>query len=206
MRVRIVLTFILLCGLVLTTGCLFSSAPRAEFSATPLFDYPPFVVEFDASASTSPNGAITTYGWSFGDGETGTGVKASHTFTEKGIYPVVLTVTDSTGAVGTRTRNVQALNRVPHAEFTFWPNMVGTNQEVTFDAGTSYDEDGYIVEWIWTFGDGTSAEGEVVGHTYLSAGGQGKKYYVTLTVIDDDNASKSVTKPVQVVGCDTCGG
>lgn len=206
MRVRIVLMFILLCGLALTTGCLFSSAPRAEFTATPLFDYPPFVVEFDASASSSPNGAITTYGWSFGDGETGTGVKVSHTFTEKGIYPVVLTVTDSTGAVGTRTRNVQALNRVPHAEFTFWPNMVGVNQEVTFDASTSYDEDGYIVEWIWTFGDGTSAEGEVVGHTYLSAGGQGKKYPVTLTVIDEDNAGKSVTKLVQVVGCDSCGG
>jgi len=205
MRVRIVLMFVLLSGLVLITGCLFSSAPRAEFSATPSFDYPPLVVEFDASASLSPNGAIITYGWSFGDGETGTGVKASHTFTEKGIYPVVLTVTDSTGAAGTRTRNVQALNRVPHAEFTFWPNMVGKNQEVTFDASTSYDEDGYIVEWIWTFGDGTSTEGEVVGHTYLSAGGQGTKYPVTLTVIDEDNASKSATKLVQVVGCDNCG-
>jgi len=205
MRFRIIPILVLLCGLVVITGCLFSSAPRAEFSANPRFDYPPFEVEFDASASSSPNGAITTYEWSFGDGETGTGVKASHTFTEKGIYPVVLTVTDSTGTVGTRTRNVQALNRVPHAEFTYWPYMVGTNQEVTFDASTSYDEDGYIVEWIWAFGDGTSAEGEVVRHTYLSAGGHGKKYPVTLTVIDEDNASKSVTKLVQVVGCDSCG-
>jgi len=205
LRLRIVLTSILLCALLSATGCLFSSGPRAEFSATPLFDYPPFEVAFDASASSSPNGAITAYAWSFGDGETGAGVKASHTFTEKGIYPVVLTVTDSTGAVGTRTRNVEALNRVPHAEFTFWPNMVGVNQEVTFDASTSYDEDGYIVEWIWSFGDGTSAEGEVVGHSYLSAGAQGKKYPVTLTVIDEDNASKSVTWPVQVVGCDSCG-
>jgi len=204
-RSRILLMFILLCNLVLATGCLFTSGPRAEFSATPLFDYPPFEVAFDAGASSSPNGAIVTYGWAFGDGETATGVKTSHTFTEKGLYPVVLTVTDSTGAVGTRTRNVQGLNRVPHADFVFWPNMVGVNDEVTFDASTSYDEDGYIVEWIWSFGDGTSAEGEVVGHAYISAGGQGKKYPVTLTVIDEENASKSVTKSVQVVGCDSCG-
>jgi PKD repeat protein len=197
---------VLFTGLLALGGCLFSSGPRAEFSADPQFDFPPLTVHFDASASQSPNGSIVSYEWDFKDGSTDTGVNVTHTFYEKGVYPVTLTVTDSTGAVGAITHSVEALNRAPHAEFTHRPYMVGVNQEVTFDASGSYDKDGVIVEWLWSFGDGTTSRGEEVEHVYLSAGAYGKKYSVTLTVIDDDGKSSSTTRNVQVVGCDSCGG
>ena len=39
---------------------------------------------FDASASTAPGSTITSYSWDFGDGNTGSGVKPTHTYARPG--------------------------------------------------------------------------------------------------------------------------
>ncbi len=56
-------------------------------------------VTFDASASSDPDGTITAYAWSFGDGTAGTGVTATHSYATAGTYIVSLTVTDNQGAI-----------------------------------------------------------------------------------------------------------
>lgn len=192
---------VLFTGLLALGGCLFTSGPRAEFSADPQFDFPPLTVHFDASASQSPNGSIVSYEWDFKDGSTDTGVNVTHTFYEKGVYPVTLTVTDSTGAVGAITHSVEALNRAPHAEFIVRPYIPQRLIPTEFDASGSYDEDGYITEWLWSFGDGATSSGEVVQHTYELA----KSYTVRLTVIDDNGKSSPVTKIIKIGGCNSCG-
>lgn len=58
---------------------------------------------FDASGATDPDGRIVSYAWDFGDGETGTGVTATHTYPAAGDYRVTLTVTDDLEATGTAT-------------------------------------------------------------------------------------------------------
>jgi len=201
MKVKYVFILVLLAGLFALGGCLFSSSPRAEFSADPEFAFPPLTVHFDASASSSPNGAIVSYAWNFKDGETDTGVNVTHTFYEKGVYPVTLTVTDSTGAVAAITHNVEALNHAPHTEFSVWPYIPQRLIPTEFDASGSYDEDGYIDEWLWSFGDGATSSGEVVQHTYELAG----SYTVRLTVIDDNGKSGSVTRIIKIGGCNDCG-
>jgi len=201
---RAVTTVVLIASMLALGGCSLFSNPHAQFSFDPPFDYPPLTVHFDASSSNSPNGAITDYIWDFDDGSTDSGESVDHTFYDKGTYTVTLTVTDSSGAVGRMTHSVQALNHAPMASFTYWPYMVGTEQPMTFDASRSTDSDGHIVDWAWLFGDGTTGIGAVVDHIFLSAGSQGLKYHVTLTVIDDDGKASSTSKDVQVVGCDTC--
>jgi PKD repeat protein len=52
------------------------------------------VVCFDGSSSWDPDGTIVSYHWDFDDGGTSDQVAPCHTFTEDGIYDVVLTVTD----------------------------------------------------------------------------------------------------------------
>ncbi len=66
------------------------------------------------------------------------------------------------------------------------------NRGFYFDASGSYDIDGEIVSYEWDFGDGTSAIGDLVEHTFGEAG----IYEVTLTVTDNDEAAASVTKEI----------
>jgi len=68
----------------------------------------PDTFDFSSIAIASTGAAISGYVWNFGDGATLTGSTASHTFTASGTFPVVLTVTDSMGAVATATKSVTA--------------------------------------------------------------------------------------------------
>ena len=67
------------------------------------------------------------------------------------------------------------------------------NRTVNFDGSNSYDPDGSISSWRWSFGDGETASGETVSHTYQEPG----SYTVTLTVRDnrygEDSDSCTVT-------------
>lgn len=62
--------------------------------------------DFDNEDGTDANDQVLTYAWAFGDGETGSGVTASHTYAEAGTYTVVLTVTDDDGATDTDSQDV----------------------------------------------------------------------------------------------------
>jgi len=201
MKIRMVLMFVLLSCLVVMTGCLFSSGPQAEFTATPWADYPPLEVQFDASGSYSPNGPIVSYSWDFdADGETdATGITTRHTFYEKGKYPVALIVTDSAGESGKRVRKVEAKNREPIAGFDYELRQITMEVEVWFYATGSYDPDGKITAYLWDYGDGDSGIGEDVEHIYPRTE---KVYQVKLTVIDDDGAKGSVVRSIHI-GC--CG-
>ncbi|MEW5827239.1 MAG: PKD domain-containing protein [Candidatus Bipolaricaulota bacterium] len=205
-KIQRVLFPVMVGSLLALAGCLFEQLPIAQFTATPPFDYPPLLVSFDGRASSSPNGPIVAYAWDFGDGETAAGSIVTHTYAEKGVYTVTLEVTDGSGKKGVRTRTVEALNRAPVARFEASVYATGVNQPVWFDASASSDPDGTIVDYIWSFGDGTTGDGVLVSHEYTTAGGSGWKPQITLIVVDDDGASSSISHEILVVGCDSCGG
>ncbi|MCD5415960.1 PKD domain-containing protein [Candidatus Bipolaricaulota bacterium] len=198
MKTRQVIIILLFVSLLALSGCAPVDRPQARFTATPSSGLPPLVVEFDAGGSRSPNGRIVSYEWNFGDGTIATGVRVGHTFREIGRHAVTLTVTDETGRTGRITHIIEALNRVPHAHFTVSPRLtVIENEDITFDASASYDEDGMIVEWRWTFGDGATGSGVRVTHAYAQIG----TYHVTLIVTDDKGESNSVSMVIRVIGC-----
>ena len=60
---------------------------------TPLGD----ATVFDASSSSDPDGDPLSYKWGFGDGATGSGAQAAHTFAAVGSYQATVTATDPTG-------------------------------------------------------------------------------------------------------------
>jgi PKD repeat protein len=59
----------------------------------------------------------------------------------------------------------------------------------SFSSAGSHDDDGSIVSYAWTFGDGGTSNQQNPDHTYASAGNR----TVTLTVTDNDGATNSAT-------------
>jgi PKD repeat protein len=83
--------------------------PEADFSFTPTTAIFPADILFDASASRDPDGTITQYAWSFGDGGLGAGKTITHNYKTYGTFAVRLTVTDDRGATDSMTKTIQIL-------------------------------------------------------------------------------------------------
>lgn len=78
----------------------------------------------------------------------------------------------------------------PVANFTY----SSINKTATFNASSSYDRDGNIVNYTWDFGDGTNGTGMFISHNYSTEG----SYDVTLTVIDNDGKNNTIFKNVLI--------
>jgi DNA-binding beta-propeller fold protein YncE len=66
-----------------------------------------------------------------------------------------------------------------------------------FQGGPSIDDDGTVTTWSWDFGDGTTAAGASVDHTYASPG----EYTVKVTVTDDEGCSETPVYTGQQMAC-----
>jgi PKD repeat protein len=93
---RAVSTSILCVAVALLTGCFLlpNDPPVASFTATPSDGGAPLAVSFDASESYDPDGMVSSYRWSFGDGALGFGMFVTHVYAAPGTYTAELTVQD----------------------------------------------------------------------------------------------------------------
>ena len=62
-------------------------------------------LSLDASGSTDPDGQISSYQWTFGDGSSASGAKVTHAYAASGTYAVGLTVTDNKGATNAKSQS-----------------------------------------------------------------------------------------------------
>ena len=92
-------------------------------------------------------------------------------------------------------RTVESGRNVPPvADFSLTPGSGDYPLEVVFDGSASYDPDGKLVGYAWTFGDGGSAEGRSVRHTFLREG----RFTVRLMVRDERGGTGTATRLVEV--------
>lgn len=73
-------------------------------------------VPFDAGASSDPDGKITGYRWTFGDGQGSEGLRAEHVYERPGVYQAALTVTDDRGAASRAAAEIRIGPRRADAE------------------------------------------------------------------------------------------
>ncbi|MGD9962481.1 MAG: PKD domain-containing protein [Thermoplasmata archaeon] len=156
-------------------------------------------VYFDGWSSYDPDGWITQWLWDFGDGSTGEWGALNHTFYEAGEYNVTLTVVDNEGAAATTQSLIYVHeNAPPVAALTYMPENPDPYDTVFFDAGESYDPDGWIEYYRFEFGNGDLVWTwyPEVSYTYYYEG----VYTVTLTVYDGGGASGTTSVDVRVGG------
>ena len=165
-------------------------------------------VSFDATASYDPNGDILSYFWDFGDGNTGIGIVTNHAYAQDIYYVVTLTVTDNDGETGIERQAVIPQTTTiddggcpggscgggsgdkPLAVITGVPSCSGWEVHVPITLDGSFSraaEGGRIIQYKWDFGDGETATGAIVIHTYTKTG----RYAITLTVNDDSGQQSS---------------
>ncbi len=138
-------------------------------------------VRLSAAASYDPDGRIVSYRWDFSDGGAPVSVaQVERRFTAPGLYTARLTVADDSGASnGFDSREIGiAVNHAPVADAG--RDALTESLIVSFDGTASIDPDGDPLTYRWDFGDGASATGARVQHTYAAAG-----TYPIILVVDD---------------------
>jgi len=169
-------------------------APAANFTADRVSGNVPLTAAFDGSDSSDPDGTIAQYSWDFGDGKTGSGIRASHVYETAGTYQATLTVTDEKGSSASASRTISVSEpdkNPPVADFTASVTTGSAPLKVRFmDAST-----GSPSSWEWDFGDGSSSSVKnPPTHTYTAAG----NYSVSLTVTNADGTD-SVTRDDYII-------
>ena len=158
----------------------------------------PLSVQFNSSSST---GSITSYLWDFGDGETDTTATVTHVYPAAGTYTARLTITDGSSSNQATTTITVSQTTTPPSTATPPRAIVSssiaagpTPLAVGFDGSGSTATNAAITSYAWQFGDGATASGAEVTHTYTTAG----VYTATLTVTDSNGMDNAVSTPIVV--------
>ena len=161
--------------------------PVAVASANPVSGDVPLPVSFSSAGSIDMDGSIASVAWDFGDGSGSSDANPSHTYTTGGPFVVTLTVTDDQGAETTTTVFVKALNpnQLPVANASADPMAGIPPFNVVFNATGSYDPDGWLGNFHWTFSDGGEYWGTIAYATVYTT----DPFTATLTVFDNRNGT-----------------
>ncbi|UCE39177.1 MAG: PKD domain-containing protein, partial [Thermoplasmata archaeon] len=150
-----------------------------------------------AGYDTASDISSLTYSWDFGDGSSVSGPSPNHVYSKSGLYIVTLIVTDDDGITSQDTLTVTVNNDAPTADSGL-DMTVNEDDMVAFSGiGDDTSTDSAILKYNWEFDDiaePTSCNGKSAWHRFESLG----KYYVTLTVEDDDLATASDVVEVTV--------
>ncbi|GAB4406115.1 MAG: hypothetical protein OHK0039_07600 [Bacteroidia bacterium] len=147
----------------------------------------PFVATFRDN-STAGSVALNAWNWTFGNGNTSTGVfPPAQTYATPGVYTLTLRVADANGCRDTATYQVEAYAN-PVADFAASDTVGCAPTAITFtdlSAGPVA-----IVAWLWNFGDSNTSTQQSPTHTYAADGA----YTVSLTVTDANGCSHTRTR------------
>ena len=148
-----------------------------------------------SAAASSPYGAITDYGWTFGDGGFASGNVTSHQWAQDGNYEVRVEVHDVIGAPATDSFVVTVTDTVPQVSFTLDRNRGPLPHPVEFSENVPIPYDG-LAAIEWNFGDASPVSLlPSPTHVFTGAGTP----TVSFSATDGDGSISSVSKKVQVL-------
>ena len=172
----------------ITVSCIVPPTCEAGFSIDS--SACPEVSFTDTSSST--DGAIVSWAWDFGDGNTSNLQNPSNTYGANGTYTVELIISTLNGCADTTSTDITVSCLPPptcDAAFSFDTTNC---PDVSFtDLSTA---SGNLVAWSWNFGDSDTSDVQNPTHTYVANG----DYYVTLTITTDDNCTSTITDTVTI--------
>ena len=149
---------------------------------------------FNGTGSSDPDGAVTAYSWTFGDGTTGFGAIVTHAYAGSSTYNVTLTVADNSAGTNTkskavtvaRTMHVGDLDLVGASQQTAWTAVV----TVAIHDGSHTPLAGATVSGSWSNGLAGSCTTNGFGKCTLSNAAIPKKIgSITFTVVNTTHSA-----------------
>lgn len=143
--------------------------------------------------------------WDFGDGQTSTSFRTSHSYAKPGTYTIRLALTDPNDSTNSDpnfdsasvTIVAQQFSNPPIAHITASDTFVRVGGELSYDASGSRSQVGGPLTYTWDFNDASpEVQGVQVTHTFGLARAWGT--FVTLIVTDQRGAESVATVPVTV--------
>lgn len=154
--------------------------PVASFTYSPEKPMVGGNITFDASPSYDPDGTIEKYEWDLGDGSTGMGKVATHTYSSSGNHTVTLTVTDDKGATDSKSETL---------------TIKGKEFMITFDDGPLPGKTDKIVETLRDF----RVNGEPVKAGFFMVGDNDPSYHSWFEFWPDKGSVKDYPQAAQKV-------
>ncbi|TMI22432.1 PKD domain-containing protein, partial [Candidatus Bathyarchaeota archaeon] len=168
-----------------------NAQPTSSFTISPTSAVNSQPVTFAATTVGGTN--PFTFSWTFGDNSSGSGNVVSHTYSVQGTYTVTLSVRDANAQTAASTQTLSVAPSPLTTSFAMTPSsglMVG--QLASFTASVSGGTSPYTFNW--NFGDGTTASGNPVNHSFNMPG----TYTVTVTVTDANAMTATVPAGILV--------
>ncbi len=157
-----------------TVTALCDPVTGADFTWSPQDPVLPATILFTATASPPTATEPIAYTWDWGDGSLGSGATSTHSYAAGGDYSVTLSVSNSCGMADV-TYLLRVCEPVHDAGMSWVPVTPTTGAVITF-TGMAVGTGQFT--YTWDLGDGTTAHGAVVTHTYTLS----DSYTVVLTV------------------------
>ncbi|MDD3492255.1 MAG: PKD domain-containing protein [Candidatus Thermoplasmatota archaeon] len=196
-----------------TSGNSITSAVHSFSVVETIEDTTPPVLTITSGPSGTTTNTMATFSWSATDDVSDSGdIRYSYKLTGDwsawttsttatygplsiGSYTFQVRARDEAGNIATQSRTFTVEeptvpNQPPTANFSYAQDQ----NVLTFDASSSFDPDGEIVNYTWAFGDGTTGYGKTITHTYTDSG----SFEVILTVKDDDGATDAFKRTITV--------
>lgn len=155
--------------------------PSVSFSYVNTVGCSPLTVQF---TNTSTN--FVSCLWTFGDGTTSTATNPSHTYTNNGVFSVILKCWGPTGC--TRSMIYHDIITVTSSEaiFNASPRVGCPPLTTTFNSLSPVQG----LNYLWDFGDGTTSTQANPSHTYTTSG----NFDVSLIIVDSLGCRDTLTK------------
>lgn len=180
-------------------GCPDTSIKQAIVHPKPLTD---FIINdstqclkgnhFIFTNTTSISSGSLNYRWNFGDGNTSTGINATHNYLLYDTFPVTLLAISGLGCRDSMIKNA-IVYPVPKAKFSIDDSsqcLTGNLFKMTNQSTNVYGN----LSYLWNFGDGNLSNQKEPDHSYL----YNDTFPVILQVITGDGCTDSMSKSIIV--------
>ncbi len=164
--------------------------PTVSFTTSPTSPVNNQSVTFTATTAGGTN--PFTFSWNFGDSSSASGNVVSHTYSAAGSYIVTLTATDANAQTVSSTQTLLVAPSPLTTIVVVTPSTgLTVGQLASFTASVSGGTSPYTFNW--SFGDGTTASGNPVNHSFNMPGTNPLTLGVTISGPTTGTADSAVT-------------